>query len=71
MRDIVQIHDARAQGVHQRRQLHALSPYQQVPVPPGLHYHAHRYVYVRLFLSAYVLLTAYEFVNLVDLGSGF
>lgn len=42
MRDIVQVLAARARGLPQRRQVHALPPHQPLPLPRGLDRHAHR-----------------------------
>lgn len=45
LRHLVPVLDARAQGVHQRRQVHAVPSRQPVQVPRVFHPHAHRYFF--------------------------
>ncbi|XP_058104125.1 metacaspase-1 isoform X2 [Magnolia sinica] len=44
LRDLVPLLTARAQGLHQRRQVHALPTRQSLQVPRILHHHAHRWI---------------------------
>lgn len=42
LRDLLQVLAPRAQGLHQRRQVHAPPPHDALPLPRRLHHHAHR-----------------------------